>query len=531
MFSFSGVGSSISCRPVTPGLGGHLVKFHHRLRFLVLSLAVASALALLVPSFALAQSGRIVIAQGTDAASLDPQRQNDAFSTSILSNVFDTLVYRNADLELVPGLATAWELVDDTTWRLTLRDGVTFHDGSPLTADDVKFTLERPLDPALASPLAGRFGVIAGVDVIDASTVHVRTTAPYPLLPARLSEWFVISKAYVEGNDDATVASRPMGTGAYRFVEWVKDDRLVLTANDAYWRGAPSILDVVFRPIPELSTRVAALQSGDVDLVTNVPAFRQREVDGNARLDVRTVPSTFFQYVALDGTKNPVLADPRVRQAIQYATNVPEIVEFLFEGAAAQLAVPLALGTFGLDSTIEPYPYDPERARALLAEAGHPNGIRFAMDAPVGRYAQDKETAEALVGQWAQAGIRVDLNINEWSVQLTKYRAGTELTDSHFMGWGTSTFDADDVFFGGFANVPTKNNYENAEVTDLVRRARTSMDPAERLDLYARVQRILYDEVPWITLFQQVDIYGVRSDLEWQPRPDQKIEVFTISQR
>ena len=476
-----------------------------------------------------APEGRIVIAQGTDAASLDPQLQNDAFSTSILSNVFDTLVYRTADLGLEPGLATSWELIDDTTWRLTLREGVTFHNGDAFTADDVKFTLERPLDAALGSPLAGRFAVIAGVDVIDGLTVDVRTTAPYPLLPARLSEWFMLSKAYVEATPQATLSISPVGTGAYVFVDWVKDDRLHLRANEAYWRGAPAIRDVTFRPIPELSTRVAALQSGDVDLVTNVPAFRQAEVDGNANLDIRTVPSTFFQYVALDGTKNPVLDDVRVRQAIQYATNVPEIVEFLFDGAAAQIAVPLAFGTFGLDESIEPYPYDPERARELLAEAGYPDGIRFAMDAPVGRYAQDKETAEALVGQWSESGITVDLTINEWSVQLTKYRAGTELTDSHFMGWGTSTFDADDVFFGAFVNQPTKNNYENPELSELVLRARTSLDPAERADLYAQAQRIVYDDVPWITLFQQVDIYGVRSDIDWQPRADQKIEVFSIN--
>jgi peptide/nickel transport system substrate-binding protein len=475
-----------------------------------------------------APEGRIIIAQGTDAASLDPQLQNDAFSTSILSNVFDTLVYRTADLALEPGLATSWELVDDTTWRLTLREGVTFHNGDAFTAEDVKFTLERPLDAALGSPLAGRFAVIAGVDVIDDFTVDVRTTAPYPLLPARLSEWFVLSKDYVEATPQATLSISPVGTGAYVFVDWVKDDRLNLRANEAYWRGVPAIRDVTFRPIPELSTRVAALQSGDVHLVTNVPAFRQAEVDGNANLDIRTVPSTFFQYVALDGTKNPVLDDVRVRQAIQYATNVPEIVEFLFDGAAAQIAVPLAFGTFGLDESIEPYPYDPERARELLAEAGYPDGIRFAMDAPVGRYAQDKETAEALVGQWSEAGITVDLTINEWSVQLTKYRAGTELTDSHFMGWGTSTFDADDVFFGAFVNQPTKNNYENPALSELVLRARTSMDPAERADLYAQAQRIVYDDVPWITLFQQVDIYGVRSDIDWQPRPDQKIEVFSI---
>ncbi len=497
-------------------------------RLFTASLVLISATFL---GFAAAQApeGRIVIAQGTDAASLDPQLQNDAFSTSILANVFDTLIYRNADLGLEPGLATSWELLDDTTWRVTLREGVTFHDGEPFSAEDVKFSLERPLAADFGSPLAGRFAIIAGVDIVDEFTVDVRTTSPYPLLPARLSEWFMLSKVYVEATDQATLSINPVGTGAYEFVEWVKDERLVLRANEGYWRGTPSILDVTFRPIPELSTRVAALQSGDVDLITNVPAFRQAEVDGNANLDVRTVPSTFFQYVALDGTKNPVLDDVRVRQAIQYATNVEEIVEFLFDGAAERIAVPLAFGTFGLDESIEPYPYDPERARELLAEAGYPDGIRFAMDAPVGRYAQDKETAEALVGQWSEVGIDVDLNINEWSVQLTKYRAGTELTDSHFMGWGTSTFDADDVFFGGFVNQPTKNNYENPELSELVLQARTSLDPAEREALYGEAQRILYEDVPWITLFQQVDIYGVRDDLDWQPRPDQKIEVFTIS--
>jgi peptide/nickel transport system substrate-binding protein len=474
-------------------------------------------------------AGAIVIAQGTDAASLDPQLQNDAFSTSILSNVFDTLVYRNAELELEPGLALSWELVDDTTWRVDLREGVTFHNGEAFDADDVEFSLERPLDPALASPLASRFNVIEDVEVVDSSTVLIRTTGPYPLLPARLSEWFILPKDYVEATEQARLSANPIGTGAYRFVEWVKDDRLRLEAFEEHWRGAPAIREVTFRPIPEVSTRVAALQAGDVDLVTNVPAFRQQELDQAASLDVRAVPSTFFQYVGLDGSKNEALADRRVRQAIQYATNVPEIVEFLFDGAAAQIAVPLAFGTFGLDESIEPYPYDPERARELLAEAGYPNGIVIDLDAPVGRYAQDKEVAEALAGQWAEAGIRVNLNVNEWSVQLTKYRAGTELEESHYMGWGTSTFDADDVLFGGFANRPNKTAYENDEVTRLVLEARTNLDPSERERLYGEALRIIHEDVPWVSLFQQFDIYGVRADLTWEPRPDQKIEVRTIS--
>ena len=502
-------------------------------------LIVALVLVTLSISLVGAQDGSsIVIAQGGDAASLDPQLQNDSRSKAILNNIFDTLIYRNLDLELVPMLATGWEALDDTTWEVTLREGITFHNGEAFNAEDVKFTLERPLDPDLGSPLGSRFSVIAGVDIIDDFTVQIRTNDPFPLLPARLSEWYIIPNEYFTDNDLEVVSVNPVGTGAYTFVEWVKDDHLTLEANADYWRGTPSIQTVTFRPIPENSTRVAALQAGDADLITEVPAFRQSEVESDDALDVRPVRSTFFQYVALDGTKNEVLADVRVRQAIQYATNVPEIIEVLFEGSAEQVAIPLAHGVFGNDGTLEPYPYDPDRALELLAEAGYPDGITFALDAPVGRYAQDREVAEALVGQWAQVGINVELNINEWSVQLTKYRAtnnpsnedpANELVEAHFMGWGTSTFDADDVLWGAFARQPNKNNYVNQDVIDLVTQAHTSLDQELRADLYAQALDIIYEEVPWLFLFQQFDIYGVSSDIVWEPREDQIIEVFSMS--
>lgn len=501
-------------------------------------LFVTALLAFTVSLGAAQDEASIVIAQGGDAASLDPQLQNDSRSKAILNNVFDTLIYRNLDLELEPMLATSWEALDDTTWEVTLREGVTFHNGEAFDANDVKFTLERPLNPELGSPLASRFAVIESVDIVDDFTVHINTVDPYPLLPARLSEWFIIPDEYVSNNDLETVATNPVGTGAYVFVEWVLDDRLTLTANEDYWRGTPEIQTVTFRPIPETSTRVAALQAGDADLVTEVPAFRQEDVERSADLDIRPVRSTFFQYVALDGTKNEALADVRVRQAIQYATNVDEIVEVLFEGLAEPIAVPLANGVFGNDPTIERYEYNPERARELLAEAGYPDGVSFALDAPVGRYAQDREVAEALVGQWAQVGIEVDLNINEWSVQLTKYRAtanpanedpANELVEAHFMGWGTSTFDADDVLWGAFARQPNKSNYVNEEVIELVTEAHTSLDQELREENYARALRIIHAEVPWLFLFQQFDIYGVDASLEWEPREDQLIEVFSIS--
>lgn len=505
-----------------------------------LSIWMIVALVILTLSMSItgAQDSSITIAQGGDAASLDPQMQNDGRSKAVLNNIFDALIYRNLDLELVPMLATGWEALDDTTWQVTLREDVVFHNGEPFNAEDVKFTLERPLDSELGSPLGSRFSVLESVEIIDDFTVNINTIDPFPLLPARLSEWYIIPNEYFSANEMEVVSIAPVGTGAYKFVEWTKDDKLTLEANNDYWRGAPAIQSITFRPIPESSTRVAALQAGDADLITEVPAFRQSEVEADDSLDVRPVRSTFFQYVALDGTKNPVLADVRVRQAIQYATNVPEIIDVLFEGSAEQISIPLAHGVFGNDGSLEPYAYDLDRARELLTEAGYPDGISFAFDAPVGRYAQDREVAEALVGQWAQAGIDVELNINEWSVQLTKYRAtsnpanedpANELVEAHFMGWGTSTFDADDVLWGGFARQPNKNNYVNQDVIDLVTRAHTILDSEERADLYAQALDIIYEEVPWLFLFQQYDIYGVRSDIQWEPRQDQLIEVFSMS--
>lgn len=473
----------------------------------------ASALIVaLVLAVAAAQNGApLVVAQGTDVASLDPQMQNDAFSTSVLSNVFDTLVYRDADLELVPGLATAWRSVDDTTWELELRQGVTFHDGSTFGPEDVEFTLERPLDEALGSPLASRFAVIDDVEVTGPDTVRVHTVDPYPLLPARLSEWFVVSKAYVEANDQATLSAQPVGTGAYRFVEWVKDDHLTLEAYEDHWRGAPEIEAVTFRPIPELATRTAALQAGDVDLVTNVPAIRTEAIDADPDLEVRSVPSTYIQYVALDGTKNEALADVRVRKALQYATNVDEIIEFIFDGNAVKIAVPLAHGTFGLNEGLEPYPYDPERARELLAEAGvEPGELTLEFIAPTGRYVQDFAAAQAIANFLREVGVDTEVRTMDWPSYVGTIVRPSEDQDveMHLLGWAPSFMDASQQMQQFLTSQHPPNGlatsfYDNPEVDRLVDAANQETDPERRAELYAEASRLVWEDAPWIFLWVQ----------------------------
>lgn len=475
---------------------------------------------------------QIVVGLTTDIASLDPQRITDTMSRVVLDNVYDTLLYRTADLRFEPGLALTWQALDFLTWEVTLRPNVHFHNGDLFTAADVKFTLERPLqDPEYFNATYNRFRVIDHVDIVDDYTVHIITTEPYPLLAARLSEWAMLSHTFVEHVGNEALETRANGTGAYHLIHWEPNGRIVLEANPTYWRGEPAITHAQFVPLPQDDERLFQLVIGRADIITDLSLSHQAEVQKYPNLRYELIPSTYIQYLALDGTKNPILADVRVRQALQYATNVPQIIAQIFQGAARQVAIPVAPGSFGYDETIPPYPYDPARARLLLQEAGYPNGFALTVDAPVGRYPEDRQTVDMIAEQWAAVGVRLTINYNTWATQLALYRSpqGRDLAEAHYMGWGTATFDADDILYNAFAVQPNKSNYTNPQLNTLLQQAHTALNATERQEYYAQALRIIHEEVPWIFLFQQYDIYGVNARVVWEPRPDQKIELRTIT--
>jgi peptide/nickel transport system substrate-binding protein len=309
-----------------------------------------------------------------------------------------------------------------------------------------------------------------------------------------------------------------VGTGPFRFVELVKDDRLILEAFDRHWRGAPRIKRIVFKPIPEPFTRAAALRNGEVDLTTTLPPNLAGELERVAGIKVHRVPSTWVIYLGLNAFKKP-LSDVRVRQALNYATDVDAIIKNVMDGNGRRLEGPLTPHMFGYDASVRGYAHDPARARRLLAEAGYPGGLDVTLDAPAGRYQGDKEIAEALGGQWQKAGFRPKAQVAEWGAYFKRY-LGKQFSDAYLLGLGGPMQDGDELY----NLVSSKGRglyYKNDKVDQLFDLGRGSMDPARRKKVYADLARAMIEDAAWVFLMQQVDIYATRDRLVWTPRGDQ----------
>jgi peptide/nickel transport system substrate-binding protein len=472
----------------------------------------------------------LVIAQGAEALTLDPHIPADMTSHRIFQNIFDTLVFRDRDMKLQPHLATSYELLDDTTWQFKLREGVLFHNGEPFDANSVKFSVERILNPDLESHMAGWFATIDHVEIVDDYTVNIITGAPDPLLPGRLTWLYMVPPQYVQENGDEYFGLHPVGTGPYTFVEWVKDDHLSLQANEEYWNGAPAIQEVVFRPIPETSTRIAALLTGEADIIDSVPSDQVGTIENSDVAKVASVLSKRQIYIGLDNINDTPLKDKRVRLAINYAVDVPSLIENIMGGYAIQSASPVLPMYFGYDPDIKPFPYDPEKAKDLLAEAGYPDGFQVTLDTSSGRYVMDKETAEAVAGQLAEVGIDAQVEVLEWGVYVSKFLEYPKgVAPMYLIGWGAAFLDADQPLYDALHTGEILGRYSNADFDQLIEAARVEMDPDKRYELYQEAQQILKDDPPWLFLWQLKDIYGVSKDVVWEPRTDEFISLLEVS--
>ncbi|MCL4424139.1 MAG: ABC transporter substrate-binding protein [Firmicutes bacterium] len=470
-------------------------------------------------------AGQVVVAQGVDATTMDPAMHAETPTGNIQRNIFDSLIFRNKDMKLEPGLALSWKALDDRHWEIVLRQGVKFHDGTPLTAKDVKFTLDRIINPDQKSPRRSNLEAIDKVEIVDDYKLTVTTKAPYPILPGRLADELIVPADYVKKVGDAEFAKNPIGTGPYKFIKWVKDDQVVLEANTNYWKGAPTIKTVIFRPIPETSTRIAELQTGAVDIIVNVPPDQVKTLESGTNTRVSTAPSSRVIFIGFVANKGGPLANAKVRQAINYAVDVDSIIKNILLGNGYRVASPLTKAHFGYDPDVKPYTFDPGKAKELLKEAGYPNGVELTMDSPNGRYLMDKEIAEAVVGQLAQVGIKVKLNVLEWGVYVKKIMA-KELTGMYLLGWGNSTFDADGTLYPLLRTGQRFSYYENPKLDKLLDEARSTIDEQKRLADYHEAVKIINQDAAWLFLHQQRDIYGASKRIEWEARPDELLWLY-----
>src|SRR5207249_2835592 len=378
-----------------------------------------------LPTMVLGQENvpTLTVALSRDPSTMDPQAHGEGFTDQVHIHIFDGLLSQSSEnpdpkTRIQFGLATSYKLLYPTTWRVSLRPNVKWHDGNPFTAEDVKFTFDRLLDPANKLPAAVAFPTIKEVRVVDPLTVDFVTKQPDPIFLVRLSSYgnHIISKKYFERVGPTVFAKEPIGTGPYKFVRWVKDQEVVLDAFKDYWGGERQIRRLVFKTIPDIATRVAALQTGAVDIIGEggIPpaVLPQLEKDPNIRVSIVKGAGNNM-HLQLETRKGTPLSDQRVRLGIAHAIDIDSVIQNVLGGHAKRTAAVVTEHVVGFDPTVKPITYDPELAKKLLAEAGYTAGVDITLNSSGGRYTNEREVVEAIAAQLQRNGINATINYME----------------------------------------------------------------------------------------------------------------------
>ncbi|MGO1589412.1 MAG: glutathione ABC transporter substrate-binding protein, partial [Alkalibacterium gilvum] len=395
------------------------------------------------------QGGDLVIAQLSDAVSLDPHGSNDTPSSNVAYNIYESLLVTDENMELQPGLATDWEMVDDLTWQFDLREDVTFHDGSEFNADVVKANFDRILDEDIASPRAFLYEMVEEINVVDDYTIEFVTEYPFSPLPAHIShngggimsaELIEEDYAALENGEEpgSAINQNPVGTGPFVFDSWTSGDEIVLKQNEDYWNGAPALDSITFRVVPEGSTRLADLETGAVHVSDPISPSDMSRVENTSGVRVNQQPSVSLSYIGFNAEKEPY-DNKLVRQALSKAIDKDTIIEGIYQGIGLPATSPLAPDVFGYDEDVSGLEYNVEEAKELLAEAGYEDGFSTTLWTNDN---QDRiDIATNVQAQLQEIGVDVEIEIVEWGAYLENTAAGEH--DMFILGWSTVTGDAD----------------------------------------------------------------------------------------
>lgn len=496
-----------------------------------------SALALMTTGSSV-QASELRVGFHRDADILDPANHRNRETQTIIRNMYDGIFTRDSSMVIHPEIAQSYKQVSSTEYEFVIRDGIKFHDGSDLTVEDVKFTLERIFESGgmgdgRTSPRQSLLGPMESVEILDANTLRVKLSEPWPLLPAMLPFHEVVSKNFVEQVGTDGMASQVNGTGPFELVRWIRGETIIMERFDDYYGGADGIPPtdvacverVIFSVIPEASSRVAALLSGDVHIISELPTFSVNQVRNNPGTDVMSANGTRSFFIAMNN-ESELFSDIQVRQALAHALDKELIIEHILDGFATPIDGILSPEAFGKNNDLPSFEYDPDKARQLLAEAGYPDGIEITLDVE-GTY---RDTAEAIGSVLSQAGITTRISVGEASVLSQKWQAeGEEKSgDLYMTSWGNGSLDPHGIFVPTHRTNDRGNSagYSNPEVDDLLNRAAVEADPEERARMYQQAEAIASADVPYIYLWVPQDLYGVSSRLSgWSPSPDSRINL------
>lgn len=482
-----------------------------RLRVAIASCAAVLLAACSSPQDTAGVKDTIVVAQRSDAKTLDPHATNDQPSSRVAAQIYSQLVETDANMEIVPGLASSWEQVDSRTVQFTLRQGVRFHNGEELKASDVKFTLDR----MIASPTVAHIvGAVDSVSVIDEYTVQVSTKEPFgPLLYhlTHTASSILSEKAVTEAGE--AYGQNPVGTGPYEFVSWSVGDSVELKAFDDYYGGRQEIPNVVFRNIAEGTNRAIALETGEVDISYDIEPIDKDTIHNHKDLKLIEGESLSITYFGFNVNRTPY-DNVKVRQAIAYAINTTDIIDAVIMGGGLPTNSPISTRVFGHSPDARKYEQNYEKARQLLQEAGYEDGFNtklWVSDNPV-----RIQIAQVIQAQLREIGIQMAIDVVEWGAFLDGTSRGDH--ETFMMGWVTVTGDADYGLYALFNSAThggagNRSFYTNADIDTMLEAARVSSDMEERRKLYGDIQVTLQEELPTISIFNEFQNAGMRSNV------------------
>jgi peptide/nickel transport system substrate-binding protein len=492
-----------------------------------------------------AHSATVRVANQGDVLSLDPHSFNEAIQLSFLNNVFESLATRGKDLKIGPSLATSWSAVSPTTWRFELRRNVRFHDGAPFTADDVVFSLERARGEG--SDVKPQLASIKAIRKVSEFSVELDTSAPNPILPELLTNILMMNKAWCETNQATkpvdrrkgieNVASfKANGTGPYRVRERQPGTRTVLARNPQWWNKLESNVDeVIFLPIENNATRVAALLSGEVDVIDPVPLPDMPRIATSSNLQVVESPELRVIFLGFDQKRDQLLnssvkgknpfKDKRVRQAFYQAIDINTIKTRIMRNSAFPTGGMVAEGIRGYTSDmITRLAYDPEASKKLLADAGYPSGFEVGMNCPNDRYVNDAEVCQAVASYLARVGIKIQLQVES---KATYFPKALKREVSFFMlGWTPAAYDAHNLLFTVLAT-PAGNQgtwnfgaYSNPQLDELTTKIQSEINPEQRSAMLKEALDIHRQDVGHIPLYQQTLVWAMKKNINAYQRAD-----------
>jgi peptide/nickel transport system substrate-binding protein len=464
-----------------------------------------------------APKGTLTIGIPTDINTLDPTMGPEVNSLNVAFSVMEPLLFQDAQGNLKPRLAESWEVVDNTTYIFRLRKNVKFHNGEPFNGQAVEYSWKRSQEKHRANKT--NCSTISRIDILDDHTIKVVTEKPDPVLLKRMANVTCAifpPKATAAGGDEAA-SLKPIGTGPYILSSWVKGEHITFKANPNYYLpGVPKVETLVWRAIPEAAARVAALQTGQIDIALRIPPHQVATLERDGNLRISSALSTRTYYIAFNnmttGKGTPIM-DPRVRQAMNHGTDLQAIIRSVYNGQAQRVNSLIGNVQFGHDPTLLPMVYDPNRAKQLLAEAGVPNGFKVGLACPSGAYANDKEACQAIAGSLAKIGIEIDLQIMEsnrfWDLQAKK-----QLPPLFFDGVGDRFVDPAQQLRGVAHPGSNWTAFEKKEFTDLIDQGASTVDQEQRKRIYAKLAREMQADPPFLFLWQVKNFEGVRKRVQ-----------------